>query len=425
MREDVLQFIWQTQSFNKAQLITTNGDDVRILNQGVLNSDSGPDFSSARIKIDGIEWVGDVEIHTSSSAWKTHNHHLDSAYNKVILHVVWEHDKEVLRLDKSSIPTVTLSQLVSKEWLEKYNQLSTSLQTIPCEAFFPGIDPVYKLDAFNKALVERLQRKAEGVLEDLELHKGDWEQVAINLLFEYFGFKKNNEAFKHLASIIDIKILRKLSSVKQIEAYLLGMAGLLVGSTKGQSYQKELASEFEWLRTKYRLQSEPMTSAWWKFMRMRPANFPTIRMAQLAAVLNKQKHFFQSLLEVSPEDAKSFFKVRQSEFWLSHYHFNKEARTRIKGMGDQSARVLSINVAGVLLVAYGRYTGNDVFIDKAITFLEKLNAEDNKIIRIWNDLDIKPMNAAESQGAIELFNNYCNQRRCLSCNIGRQVLKPE
>ena len=422
MTEDVIQYIWKIQALSKAHLKTVDGESLQIIKQGLLNSDSGPDFSSARVIINDVEWAGDIEIHIKTSYWQLHKHQLDPAYNKVILHVVWEHDIPVLRNDGSEIPTLEIKNLVGRNWLDKYKKLQASLQIIPCEPFFKELASIHKLDAFNKVLIERLQRKSELVLDNVTKLRGDWEQASMHLLFEYFGFKKNNEAFKQLGEITDIKIIQKIGSLKQMEAYLLGMAGLLGDNKHKSAYRQELREEFVWLHKKFAIKTEPMSATWWKFMRMRPANFPTIRLAQLSVLLFQRKHLFQSIIGASSKDAKSFFSVEQSEFWQKHYHFNKEAKKGIKGIGDQSAKILSINVAAVLLVAYGTYTNNELYTEKAVSFLEAQKPEDNVITRQWKELGVTLNSAAESQGAIELFNNYCKDRRCLQCNIGSQIL---
>ncbi len=422
MTEAVLQYIWQTQAFNTTALTTVAGEPVTVLKQGLLNTDAGPDFAAARIKINKVEWVGDVEVHVLASAWQQHNHHLDPAYNKVVLHVVWQHDAEAQRQDGTPLPVVELKPLVAKGWLLKYRQLQSSLQAIPCAAFIGQVEAVYKTSAFNKALVERLQRKGGQVLAMLAEFKGDWERVALHLLFEYFGFKKNNAAFKQLAQVTDHRLIRKLASQQQIEAYLLGMAGLLPTGAGGAAYAETLRREFAWLQTKYNFTASPMAPAWWKFMRMRPANFPTIRIAQLAAVLSARPHLFQAIIAASARQAASFFRVKQSEFWQHHYHFGKPAKTSLQGIGEQSARVLSINVAAVLLVAYGTYTQNEAYLERAIAFLEAQKPEQNTIIRRWQQLGIKPDSAAGSQGAIELYNNYCRHQMCLHCPVGHQLL---
>jgi len=423
MTEDVLQYIWQTQSFNKAHLLTVTGEPVSIFRQGDLNNDSGPDFSSARLAINEVEWIGDVEIHIKTSSWHSHKHHLDPAYNKVILHVVWEHDTPAIRNDGSEIPTLELKHLIGRNWLRKYESLSASLFAIPCEPFFAEVQDIYKLGALNKVLIERLKRKSSLLLKELNRLNGDWEQATVGLLFENFGFKKNNEAFKQLASITDYKIFRKLSTLKQMEAYLLGMAGFLAKEKHSSSYHQELKDEFLWLTKKYNFSSKPMSATWWKFMRLRPANFPTQRLAQLASLLFHRKHLFQTIIDVMVKEAPYFFKVETSEFWQTHYHFNKTTHSALRGIGEQSARLLSINVAAVLLIAYGQYTNNERYTKKALNFLETIRPEENVITRRWSDLGIKLASAADSQGAIELFNNYCKNKKCLRCNIGNQILQ--
>ena len=423
MTEDVIQYIWKTQSFNKADLKTTKGESLKILQQGIHNSDSGPDFSSARIIIDNVEWIGDVEIHKETSSWKAHNHHNDRAYNKVILHVVWDHDAEAVRADNSEIPTLELSKIISKIWLLKCSGLLNSIKLIPCENFIRKVDKIHQSDAFSKALMERLERKSKLVLEELKKLKGDWEQTSIILLFEYFGFKKNNDALKQLASQIDYKIVGKLDKQQQIEAYLFGMAGFLLTVEGRSEYEEELIQEFNWIKHKYNITKEPMSATWWKFMRLRPANFPSLRIGQLSALLYQKKHFFQSLINKSEIDVAKFFEIKPSEFWRTHYHFNKRSSSDLKGIGEMSQRILSINVAAVLLVAYGLHTNNDSYIEKAIGILESQKPEMNSITKRWTNLDVKLLNAADTQGAIELFNNYCGTRRCLQCNIGSKILR--
>jgi hypothetical protein len=275
----------------------------------------------------------------------------------------------------------------------------------------------------ERALVERLQRKRQAVLENLKKRKGDWEEVAMLLLFQYFGFKKNNEAFLQLESLVDYKVIKRISSLMQMEAYLFGLAGFLSTNKVANSYQKVLSDEYTWLKKKFALTVEPMSITWWKFMRMRPANFPTIRIAQLSALLYHKKYLFQSLIEATPNKSTPFFKLKVSEFWERNYHFNKQSNNGQNGFGEQSMRILNTNVAAVLLVAYANYTNNELYTEKALNFLEKQKPENNFITRGWKEIGMDITSTAESQGAIELFNNYCKNRRCLECNIGNQLMK--
>ncbi len=418
-----MQYIWKTQSFDRSHLTTVAGEAVTILNSGNLNGDSGPDFSSSRVVINDVEWVGDVEIHLKTSAWNLHKHHQDLSYNKVVLHVVWQHDINIHREDGTEIPTLELKAIVDNKLLKKHRRMMESMNSIVCEPFFAKVAEVNKFATFDKVLVDRLQRKSKNILLDLDLLKGDWEQVTILLLFEYFGFKKNNDAFRQLADITEYRIINKLSSLEEIEAYLFGMAGFLNSTHKGNDYVKKLKNTFLWLTKKFSISQSPMSLTWWKFMRLRPANFPTLRIAQLAALLFTRKHLFKSLIEVSTKEAANFFVVQPSGFWRTHYHFHKEAKSELKGIGKQSARILSINVAAVLLVSYGIYVNDEQYKERAIRFLEVQKPEDNTITRRWKLLGIKLASAAQSQGAIELFNNYCQKRRCLECSIGHQILR--
>ncbi len=422
MTEDVLHYIWKTQSFNLSNLTSVKGDSIRIIHAGRHNEDSGPDFSASRILINNVEWVGDVEIHVKTSLWNTHRHQHDPAYNKVILHIVLHNDADIYREDGTEIPTLELEKLVSEKFLTKYKMIMESLDSIICKPFFGDVDYISKLSTYNKVLVERLERRSESILVSLDALKGDWEQVSLHLLFEYFGFKKNNEAFKHLAGIMDYKILAKLKSLEEVEAYLFGVAGFLVGAGKENNYFINLQNKFIWLIRKLNISVSPMALTWWKFMRMRPANFPTLRIAQLAALIFEKKHLFKSLIEVLPKDATIFFSTQTSSFWKNHYHFNKKTESSLKGIGGQSSRSLGINVAAPLLMAYGIYMTDDHFKLKAITFLEVQKPEENVIIRRWNSLGVNFANAAETQGAIELFNNYCIKHRCLKCSIGHKIL---
>jgi hypothetical protein len=422
MKEDVLQYIWKTQSFDKSNISTTKGERVTILAQGVQNTNAGPDFTNGRLLINDIEWIGDIEIHTTTSQWVAHKHDLDPSYNKVILHVVWEHNKEILRADGSEVPTIELKNLVQDIWLERYRMLASSLQEIPCQAFIKEVDRVYFANAFSRVLLERLKRKSGLFLDVLEQAGNDWNKASYQFLIRNFGFKKNGDAFSRLSLLVEYEVCKKLDTQLQIEAYLFGMAGLIPTHAQDK-YSLKLTREFAYLRRKYDLKSEPMQHIEWRFMRMRPANFPTLRIAQLASFLYSNRNFFRKLIELPVNAAPDFFRVSPSEYWHSHYHFNRETTQKLSGLGKQSSVVLSTNVAAVLLMAYGLQLTNDSFIDKAMAFLEKLPSENNSIISLWRSLDIAITNSAESQAAIELFNNYCKKAGCLSCSVGNKILK--
>lgn len=421
MTEDVLQYAWKVQAIKKNDLRTTDGSTISILSQGVHNSDEGPDFSSARVILDNVEWIGDVEIHVKGSDWFSHNHHGDKNYNKVILHAVWENDKPALREDDSVVPTLDLSKLIDPAWLDHYQELMASMQAIPCHHWLGRVDDVIVYDAFYKTLAERLEGKAERVTKLLHHYKGDWETVALVHMIREFGFKKNAEAFEHLAQLVDLKILRKLNSQSQMEAYFFGLAGLIPVKSS-EDYAMRLQDEYDWIKNKFRLDNRVMDSGWWKFMRMRPANFPTMRIAQMASVLHNTHSFFRSVIEKDTHEIVGLFNYDVSEFWQNHYHFRKTSEGRSGQIGAQSSRVLCINVVAPLLVAYGQAVSDSLFIDKAVNLLESLEKENNAITRLWSSQGKKIRNAAESQGSIELFNKYCKEKNCLKCSIGNKIL---
>ena len=424
MTEDVLQFIWNSQAFNKSALLTNDGQVLRIFDPGTLNTGSGPDFSEARISIDNIIWSGDIEIHIMASSWNDHHHDLDVNYDRVILHVVWQEDRIIRRSDSTRIPTLELKKYLAEGWHERYGQLMNSISLVPCEAYLPHVDNLVIADGIKVALINRLERKTKEVLETLELTKGDWQRTAIIHLFEGFGFNKNRQAFAELAQVVDPHILSKLTRQVMVEAYLFGLSGLLP-SVNSDEYVSTLKQEFDWLNKKYNLHAKILSPTWWKFMRLRPANFPTMRLAQLASFIASHKNFMRSILELDIPDLMNIFMIEQGDFWQGHYHFGCRSKGKLAGLGKESQSNLLINVVAVLLVAYGKSLGQPLYMSKAIQLIETMSPENNRIIRLWKSLGIKPTSAAESQGLIGLFNDYCKKSGCLSCSIGKHILKSQ
>ena len=423
MNEDVLQYICQTQSFNQENLQTTDQQELQLFSPGKLNTGGGADFSDARIKLDGLLWSGDVEIHTYASHWLQHNHHKDPKYDRVVLHVVWQEDQQIHRRDGTTIPTLVLKEYLSEDWYGRYQHLLNSLALVPCETYLSHVDSLAVTDSIEQALIERLEAKAAEVLDILAGQKGDWERASLIWLFTGFGFKKNKAAFQQLAQCLDLSVLRKLQSATEVEAYLFGMSGLLP-ATATDEYVINLISEFNWQDKKYGVKAKAMVAVWWQFMRMRPANFPTLRLAQLATFLYLNRSFLRTMLEAEPDRLMTIFQMGQHEFWQQHYHFRAKARRKITGMGSESQNSLLINVVAPVLVAYGQAAGQPAYVAKAVQLLETLKPEVNRITRAWTNLGIEPQNAAESQGLLGLFNDFCKKSRCLSCSIGKNILQP-
>ena len=424
MQEAFIQFVWQYQYFQKNNLTTTSGSGLSVIHPGLLNSDSGPDFSAAKLKIDGLEWIGNVEFHIKSSYWYAHNHNGDKAYDNVILHVVWEHDKEVCRSDNSVIPTLELKDKVDKELLISSNRLIKSPDEIPCASHYTSTEEVTKRTMLDRVLIQRLERKADEILAIHEGNNHDWEETAYQVLARNFGFKVNASPFYLLSKSIPLKVLRKhVDRPMQIEAMLFGQAGFLEEPIE-DDYYNQLQKEYHFLSKKYQFGSGRLHASQWKLMRLRPANFPTLRLAQFAALISSVGSIFSLL--VNTEDLKTIVKKlasKPSDYWLNHYQFGKVSPGSDKMMGELSVNNLVINTVAPLLVAYGQLMASQAHIDRAVDLLETIKPENNKITKTWQGIGHRASNAADSQALIELYNSYCLKKRCLSCSVGTKLLK--
>lgn len=412
------------QYFARGDLRTTEGEQVEVFYPGALNTHSGPDFSNARIKIGNMQWIGNVEIHLQASGWMAHGHGVDAAYDSVILHVVWKDDKPVVRKDGTRLPTVELRGRVDERLIRNYRQLMTSALTIPCQQRLPHVEPILKTSMMSRALAVRLERKAAEVLVFLEANEGDWEETTYQLLAGGFGFKINRDPLLQLARALPLRILHKQDLGIQQEALLFGQAGFLE-SSRGDNYYLHLRREYQLLCHKYQLQSHRLSMSQWKFLRLRPPNFPTLRIAQLAAVVGNSTSLFTTLTEARTEDDLfRFFARTPSPYWTSHYRFSVPSTKPAHELGRGSMEIMIINTVAPLLAAYGQRTDQAEYMERAMAILEKLPAEENSITRRWTDLGMPPQNAAEAQGQIELFNTFCQGKRCLECGIGAALLRP-
>ena len=426
MSESFLHYLWQFQYFDKKELKTTAGDKLVIFKPGILNTDAGPDFSQAKINIEKIDWAGSVEIHIQSSGWVDHGHHEDLAYENVVLHVVWEEDRPIYRNDGTRIPSLELKKRVSDQLINKYQKLINNSSVIPCEHSFKSTDSLVKLSMVDKALMKRLEDKANVVSSLLNSNHGDWEETTYQLLTTNFGFKVNNEPFLQLTKALPYKIIQKhRDQLVQIEALLFGQAGFLVAKTKDE-YITKLFDEYQFLSKKYSLQSSEMNVAQWRFLRLRPSNFPTLRIAQFASLLNTRKSIFSYLIEFEDYKAlQQFFRITPSSYWQTHYRFGKKAEGVVPDFGEASTDIVIINSVVPLLVAYGKAKDDWSLVDKAVSILQSIPSEKNKIVTLWKGLGYASKSAFDSQGLIELYNNFCRQRQCLNCAIGSTILKPD
>jgi Protein of unknown function (DUF2851) len=425
MNESFLHYVWQFQYFNKLNLRTTEDEDVQVIKPGILNTDAGPDFSQAKIKIGAMEWAGAVEIHIKASEWNDHKHHQDKAYDNVVLHVVWQNDKPVVRHDQSLIPTVELRGRVEEALLLQYRKLVNSSFTIPCSKSMSSVPEVIKLSMLDKSVLHRMEKKAQEILNLLKQNVGDWEETAYQTIAKNFGFKVNSESFLHLARVLPFKIIRKhLSHPFQVEALLFGHAGFLEREFKDDYYER-LKREYQILSVKYQLADSQLKPSEWRFLRLRPANFPTLRLAQFADLLLKQPNLFSAIRNAENYiSVLRLFQIDQSDYWKKHYRFGMPAKSDVPTMGETSHDTLIINSVVPLLVAYAKQHDDQMLMDRAMNILQSISSEKNKILNAWSDLGWNVKNAFDSQGLIELYNSFCTPRQCLNCSIGTFLLKP-
>jgi hypothetical protein len=422
MKEDFLQFIWLNQYFYKDNLRTTTGEELSIFNQGTKNSNSGPDFNGSRIRINDITWVGNTEIHRQSSDWNTHKHGQDKAYDNVILHVVWEDDKPVKRTDLTSIPTLELKNRIDPSVISRYNTLIRNETKILCASSFHTVSTLSKNSMLDRAVLNRLENKANVVREMLYSCANNWEQVAYSMLASNFGFKLNHFPFLRLSQSLPLKLLIKHSDhLFKMEALLFGVAGFF-HYPYNDKYPNELRKEYAFLSHKYNLHRNELSIAEWKFSKVRPANFPTLRLAQFAAFIRHDPKLFSLFLHTSDIGNLLKEQYKVSDYWQEHYSFDKHAPVHSTNLGKESIYNIAINTIVPLLVAYSKEKDEPEYMEKAISLLESIPAERNRITREWLNLDHPMQNAFDTQGAIELYNNYCTKRACLNCIIGKEII---
>ncbi|MBL4708710.1 MAG: DUF2851 family protein [Flavobacteriales bacterium] len=423
MNEELLHYIWKFQLFNHQDLKLTSGESFQVIRSGIHNTDSGPDFFNGQVKIDSTKWAGNIEIHTLSSHWFQHKHQEDETYDRIILHVVWEDDKPVLQANGNLVPTIELKGLVNKTILEKFEVLHKTKAWIPCENYIHTIDRLVKIQAIDRNLISRLEQKSSRIDQILKLTKNDWEATLYQLLAKSFGFKVNSVPFELLAASIDFSKVRKLQqNEEQLSSLFFGQAGFLEQEWKG-SYPISLQEQYQFLKNKYQL--EALNVSIWKFMRMRPSNFPSIRIAQFVALFHQNKNLFQAVLESEKlTDLKKLFEVEANHYWKSHYRFDVPAsKNAIKKLGEASIHILLINSVIPLLFNYGKRIGNEVLVERAVQLLQGLPPERNAITKKWRELDVIAQSAYDSQALIELKNNQCSNKKCLTCAVGSSILK--
>ncbi|GAA0879366.1 DUF2851 family protein [Algoriphagus jejuensis] len=424
-REDFLQLVWKYQYFDRKDLKTIDGQSAQILNVGFHNQSEGPDFRDATVVLDGVTLHGHVEVHRMASDWKQHAHGGDPAYNSVILHVVWENDRKVYRNDGTQMPTVEIKGKIFLDIWRNYEQLLDFKSSLPCAHALNTVPEIIRFSALEKALVGRLYDKSQLILAILEQTKGYWEETAYRWLFTCFGFKINSQPMGELAAFVPYKTLQKhRNQVSTLEAMLLGQAGLLPEKSE-EPYARHLISEFEFYSKKFNW-TAPMLRQHWTFMGARPTNFPTIRIAQLAAILSKGPNLLQAVMEDSREFSafKKLLQVAPSDYWKFHYSFGKPTeKMASKGISGSSLELLIINFVIPLWFSYGRYFEQPEWQERCFDLLQTIPGESNFITRLFGDKGWKAENSFDSQGMIGLYRSFCQPQKCLSCKIGQSLLK--
>jgi hypothetical protein len=417
MTEKLLQFIWQFQYFNRTNLQTTDGETTTIIFPGKLNTNQGPDFLDAKIKIGSTLLAGSVELHLKTSDWNRHRHSQDANYNNVILHVVLQHDN----VFQNAMPVLDLGGRIPSLLLDRYTLLMNEAAFIPCATTLAQTRALTWFSWKERLVAERLTRKAKAVFQQLERTGNHWEETFWRLLARNFGIKVNAEAFEELAQTVPINILAKLrSSIHQLEALLLGQANLLNDEPKDE-YTALLQREYRFLKTKWAL--TPIKSPI-HFLRMRPGNFPTVRLAQLAMLVHTSSHLFSKVLEEGDlGNVKKGFQVTANDYWHYHYRPGQPSAYKPKNLGSSMADNIIINTLVPTLFAYGLHYSQEPHKEKAIRWLQELAAESNAVTDNFVQLSVSNRSAYDSQALLELKHAYCDERRCLQCAVGNTLLK--
>jgi len=421
MREDFIHYIWKHKKFQFTGLKTTKEKQIEIINSGEHNHDSGPDFFNAQIKIDEQVWAGNVELHLKSSDWYAHHHESDTAYDNVILHVVWNHDTEVFRKDNSELDTLVLKDYISNDSIVGYQRLFDQNQKwINCENDFASVDDFVINKWLERLFFERLERKSDEIMTLLHNSKNDWEAVLFKMLAKNFGLKANGASFLNISNSFDFSILRKERlKIKNLEALFFGQGGLLEENSENV-YYNELKSIYEYQRNKYKLDNTWIVPL--KFFRLRPPGFPTIRLSQLANLYHCNSGLFSDIIESSSlEDIYGKLSIPPSVFWQTHYTFKKSSRQSKKKLTKAFIDLLIINTIIPLKFSYARHQGKNID-DELINWISILNSEHNGIVEKFNELRKVSINAMHSQALIQLKTNYCDKNKCLHCAIGNSIL---
>lgn len=428
--EQLLQYVWKHKILPLGNLATTDGKAVEIIDPGLHNRNAGPDFFNAKMRIGETMWVGNVEIHDHSRDWYRHGHEKDPAYDNVILHVAEVIDCDVQNSRGEYLPQLQLS--VPQNVTDNYRQLLEADAYPPCYRIVPDLTRLMVHSWMAALQTERLERKTVDISRRAKRMNGSWEDAYFMTLARNYGFGINGDAFEQWAASVPLnKVAHHRDDLFQIEAIFMGQAGLLDINSVPERYQKDalndsyfsrLRNEYLYLAHKFSLQ--PMDHKMWRFLRLRPQNFPHIRISQLATLYHEHKTSLSQLVECKTvDDMKRMLATHVTPYWETHYVFGAESSKNAKNVSPFSLNLLMINTAIPVLFAYGRHTNNEVLCERAFDLLEQLKAEDNHIIRMWKQCGLEVLNAGDSQALIQLKNEYCDRKDCLRCRIGFEYLK--
>lgn len=424
--EQLLYYVWKHKLFPLKELQTTHGLPVEVIDPGIRNTDAGPDFFNAKLKINGTLWAGNVEIHVRSSDWFRHGHQCDAAYDSVILHVVGEDDGEIIRNNGEPLPQLVLP--CPENVKSHYHELSAADQYPACRFILPSMPRILIHSWLASLQVERLEQKARSIAQRLERCNHNWEDAFFVTLARNFGFGLNGDAFEIWAGLLPLRAVDKhRNDLFQVEALFYGVAGLLepevVEKEPTDEYTLRLCQEFRYLQKKFGI-ARVADASRWRFLRLRPENFPHIRLAQLAYLYQKGDKLFSRLLEAGTlTEVRTLLDTRTSPYWESHFRLGRPSGQKQKVLGEKSKELIIINTVIPFLYTYGLHKADERMCERARRFQEELKAEDNHIVRSWADAGLPAANAADSQALIQLRTEYCDKRKCLHCRFGYEYLK--
>ena len=421
MKEELLSYIWRYRLWGTQPLTTTDHQSIEIIDVGTLNRDAGPDYFNAKIRINGTTWAGNVEIHVNSSDWYHHHHDTDAGYNSVILHVVGDADIDVRTQKGDTLPQLVLP--IDERYLKLAEQLSKSDQEIACTHYWDNNCKSRLKMSLNTLICERLERKVKEIGSILLSNKNDWEETFYQTLAKSFGMKVNEEPFAQLAhSLPQIYLAKHKNNLQQIEAMLMGQAGLLDNLKITDLYTDQLIAEYKFLKQKFSLKTQDGSK--WKFARMRPVNSPYVRLAEFAMLIHQSEHLFSRVVEEhDTKELHKLFSFGTSDYWLTHYYPAVESAKSTKIIGVTLRNSLFINCIAPMVFAYGKHTDNENLKEWIFDLLEKIPAERNRIITAWEELGVMPQSAYDTQALLEQRKEYCDKKNCLRCSVGYQIFK--